>query len=163
MVMRASLAMLSALLLVGCTQAPPPRAAESTPVRCTNARPASEFAHAGALPFELRSLELDCVLNATRMEPAHSRVYQLRNGRQLNLYEYLGQLPQKPAGAQLRESGEADVAGRRWQWSVLDHPQPVIVMSVQLPSAYIELSMPMRDQDSDLMLLRGLAGGVRIR
>lgn len=159
--MRGLMALVSAFLLVNC-QSAPPRSAEATPLRCSDARPASEIAHAGALPFELRSSELECVLNAVRTEPGHSRVYKLKDGRQLSLYEYLGQLPQKPAGAQIRESGESDVAARRWQWTVLDHPQPVIVISVQASSAYVELGVPLRERDSDLRLLRELASGLHV-
>lgn len=150
-------------VLVGanCSQTPL-SAPSATPPPCSNGRPPSEIAYAGTLPFEIRSPELECVLNAVSNGPGHDRVYRLKDGRQLHFYEYAGQLPQKPTGGQIRESGESNVAGRLWAWSVLDHPQPVIVMSVQVPAAYIELGVQMGDREKDLDLLRALASKVQL-
>lgn len=153
--------LLFVLVWANCSPAPL-SVPSATPSPCSNGRPPAEIAYAGNLPFEIRSPEIECVLNAVSNGPGHDRVYRLKDGRQLHVYEYAGQLPQKPTGAQIRESGESNVAGRCWVWSVLDHPRPLIVMSVQVPAAYIELGVPLGDQEKDLDLLRDLASKAQV-
>lgn len=157
-----SAAVVAGLLLTGCGAAD--RATDSdVPVpRCPEARPADEISHAGAMPYEIRSSQMQCVLNAVRQESAHDRAFRLKDGRQLHVYQYLGQLPLKPS-VQVLASGALEIGGGRWEWSVLDHPETTLVLSRQVPGAYLEFGVPMRDRERDLDLLREIASSLRLR
>lgn len=124
--------------------------------RCADARPAVEIAAAGTLPREISSPEIVCVMHATRSGPGHDRTYRLKDGRYLHVYLYEGQLPIKPR-APTRDAGVMDVGGDKLAWAVLDNPQPLLVVSTQLPALYVSLDVPLQEQAQDLDLLRDLA------
>jgi hypothetical protein len=108
----------------------------STPRACADGRPRSEIAAAGLLPYEPRSQLLECVLIAQ----GTSRVYRLTDGRQLQLFEFVGVLPTKPTAPPVL-TGTRALGTQAWSWTLVNGQ---IVLSTTLPDrVYVELSVPM--------------------
>jgi hypothetical protein len=128
---------LAFLTCFGCGGAATPAAsasASSTPGRCPEGRPQSEITAAGLLPHEPRSPLLACVLIAE----GTGRVYRLGDGRNLQLFEYVGGLPAKPTTAPL-QTGTRVIRSQPWSWMTVNGQT---VLSTTLPDrVYVELDL----------------------
>jgi hypothetical protein len=105
-----------------------------TPRACADGRPQSEIAAAGLLPYEPHTPLLQCVLIAE----GTSRVYRLTDGRSLQVFQYVGVLPAKPA-ASPGVTGTRTIGSQSWSWSVVTGQT---VLSTTFPGVYVELSVP---------------------
>ncbi len=100
-------------------------------------------------------------MNAISDPPSFDRSYQLNDGRLLHLYERSEALPAKPTQVPLA-TGTADVAGASWRFLVLDFPTPVLELTLERSNLFIELDLPMRERDADLVLLRSIAATMTV-
>lgn len=126
-----------------------------TPSRCADGRPQSEINAAGLLPHEPRSPLVECVLIAE----GTSRVYRLRDGRRLQVFEYPGGLPVKPTAAPL-QTGTRMVGSQSWSWMTVNGQT---VLSTTLPDrVYVELDLPTSSNvNADLDTLQSIASTLR--
>jgi hypothetical protein len=106
-----------------------------TPRGCPDGRPQPEITAAGLLPYEPDSPLLLCVLIAE----STSRVFRLTDGRNLQVFEYVGVLPAKPAASPV-VTGTRTIGSQSWSWSVVNAQT---VLSTTFPGVYVELSVPM--------------------
>jgi hypothetical protein len=158
--MRSLIAGLGILVLISCTQ--PPAAGRPGPSASDCAAGLREPADAaGRFVPAPHSSPIECLVSVHRpSDTTQTRVYRLKNGREITLYEYLGELPTKPAS--IREGGTSGVNGRVWTWGITDHADPVAYVETQMAGHYINLSLLLREQFEDMDLLRGLAAGLDI-
>ena len=143
------------LMYVSCGGTSTPTAsalASSTPVRCAEGRPQSEITAAGLLPHEPRSSLLKCVLIAE----GTSRLYRLGDGRNLQLFEYVGGLPTKPQLATPLQTGTRIIGSQSWSWIIINGQT---VLSTTLPDlVYVELDLQTGSNvNADLDTLQSIA------
>lgn len=136
---RLAVGLLCALVMSGCAAPSPLSAPQGTPPRCSNGRPQSEIDAQRRLPLEPRDPAIACVLIAE----SGSRVYQLRDGRGLSLYEREGGLPSKPSASPdesgRRESGRRVIASHSWEWH---RGNRSTVLATTMPDdLYVELAL----------------------
>lgn len=121
------------LLCSAC--AAPVNTPQSTLPRCSDGRPQSEIAAQKRLPLEPRDPAILCV----RIAESGSRVYGLRDGRAVSLYEREGGLPSKPGAKVADESGMRTIASQTWDWARYDG---TVVLRTTMPdSLYVEFAM----------------------
>ena len=125
-----------------------------TPVpRCDDGRPQSEMDAAGRLLIEPHSAELVCVLIASGQD----RVYRLRDGRTLHIYEHDGALPAKPTATPLA-AGSRTVRGATWSWMRVNGLTLLMTMS---GGTYVELAVAETVPDQDVAYLAAIAATMR--
>lgn len=127
-------ALLLCVLVSSACAAAPVTAPQGTPPRCSDGRPQSEIDAHKRLPLEPRDPAISCV----RIAESGSRIYQLRDGRGLTLYEREGGLPVKPS-ATPGERGTRVIAGHSWEWARLS--VSTILFTTMPNSLYVELAM----------------------
>lgn len=127
-------ALLLCVLVSSACAAAPVNAPQGTPPRCSDGRPQSEIDAHKRLPLEPRDPAISCV----RIAESGSRVYQLRDGRGISLYEREGGLPVKPS-ASPEERGTRVIASHSWDWARFR--QSTVLFTTMPDSLYVELAM----------------------
>lgn len=133
---------------------PQPRCAASV-------RPQSEIDFAGLPPLVPTAPQLTCVLNASVSSSAYdagySAVFELSDGRRIQIYERRGSAPIKSGPSQTLRSGTRDVSGVAWSWMVLANGSTAL--SAETQGTYVELALPGDEAQVDTLV--DIAGTLR--